>query len=495
MPFRFGPLALGILLIAACGAPVPSANTITVALDQPPTNLDPRIGTDAASERLTQLMFSSLVRRNEASEIVPDLARDWDIPDPQTYVFRLREDVRFHDGRPLGARDVVFTFASILDGSVRTAKAGTYRVIESVDAPDPFTVRFRLREPYAPFLWNLSLGAIGIVPEGTPAGDSRSVPPGSGPFVFRHYRQDDEILLTRNDAYFDSGPHIENVRFRIVADAVVRALELRNGSLDIALNALPPDMVETLRDEPHLAVLNGEGSNYQYLAFNLEDPAFSDPRVRQAVAHAIDRESIVRHLWRGQARLADSLLPPENWAYFGGGVRYAYDPERARDLLEAAGREDLAFTYKTSTDPTGLLVAAVLQDQFGKLGIRMDIRSNEFATFYSDIIAGSFQMYSLRWIGGNNDPDMFNLVFHSAMEPPNGANRGHYRNPDVDRWIELARRESDPEIRKVYYRQILEREQRGRLQPAYPGYAPPSRGRVPVSHGHPDRSRLNLQLR
>jgi peptide/nickel transport system substrate-binding protein len=427
---------------------------VRVALDQPPTNLDPRVGTDAASGRLAELIYSSLVRRAPTGEVEGDLAFDWDIPDPTTYVFHLREDVRFHDGRALRASDVVYTFRSMLDGSLQTPKSGTYRLVESVEAPDAATVRFRLREPWAPFLWNVSLGAIGIVPEGWPV--SAGIPPGTGPFRLESFRPDVEAVLVRNDDYYGIRPAVGRVVFRIIPDALVRALELRNGTVDIAANVLPPDMVETLRTAPHLRILNGSGTNYQYLAFNLEDPVFSDVRVRQAIAHAIDREAIVRYLWRDQARLADSLLPPGNWARAEGLPSWDYDPERARALLAEAGRSDLAFTYRTSTDPTGLLVASVLQEQFRELGIAMRIQSNEFATFYSDVVAGNFQMYSLRWIGGNNDPDMFNLVFHSSMVPPNGANRGRYRNADVDRWIELARRETDRELRREYYRAVQE---------------------------------------
>lgn len=425
-----------------------------MAIEQPPTNLDPRVGTDAVSERLAELLFSSLVRQDEASRIVPDLASYWETPDATTYVFHLRAGVRFHDGRPLTADDVVYTFRSILDGSVETAKAGSYALIESVEAPDSATVVFRLSEPWAPFLWNLSAGAIGIVPTGADTESVRVSPVGSGPFVFVHYRGDDEILLERNPDYFGPVPRIASVRMRIVPDAVVRALELQNGTVDIVLNALPPDMVVTLGDSDTLEVLNTPGTNYQYLAFNLEDPVLGDLRVRQAIAHAIDRDSIVRYLLRGQARLADSLLPPENWAHSDDVARYDYDPAEARRILEAAGYGDLRVSYKTATDPTGLLIASVLQDQLGQIGVHMEIRSNEFATFYADVVAGSFQMYSLRWVGGNNDPDMFSLVFHSSMTPPNGANRGRYRNADVDRWIEAARSESDLETRRADYARI-----------------------------------------
>jgi peptide/nickel transport system substrate-binding protein len=439
--------------LLACSNGPSSPDIVTLALDGPPVNLDPRVGVDAYSERIDHLIFNSLVRKSDSSGILPDLAESWEIPDATTYIFHLRSNVRFHDGRELTADDVVYTFKSILDGTVQTSKLGTYRLVDTIEALDPQTVRFTLTEPYAPFLWNLALPAIGIVPEGAGT-DFSDHPVGSGPFVFEHYVRDSEVVLRSNPDYFGEAPQLDAIRFKIVPDAVVRALELRKGTVDIVLNMLPADMVEALREESHLEVLNSEGTNAQYLAFNLEDPLFSDVRVRRAIAHAVDREAIVKYLWRNQARLADSLLPPENWAYSSDVSRYGYDPELARSILDDAGYDEISFTYRTSTDPLGLLVAAVLQQQFKDLRIDMQIRSNEFATFFSDVVSGNFQMYSLRWIGGNNDPDIFNLVFHSDMFPPNGANRGHYSNPEVDRWIELARRETDVEIRKAYYADI-----------------------------------------
>jgi peptide/nickel transport system substrate-binding protein len=447
-----GCLALaGGLFVGACSPPPPD-DTVTIAVASPPTNLDPRIGTDAVSERLFELVYSSLVRRSPTMDLEPSLAREWEQPDDRTYVFHLRDDVRFHDGTTLDAEDVLYSFRTMMDGSVQTAKGATaLSLIESMGADDPRTVRFHLSEPFAPFLWNLS--NIAIIPDGSGEGNLAR-PPGSGPFILDRYQVNSAVVLRRNPDYFGTPPMIESAVFRVVPEAVVRGLELRKGTVDLVLNELPPDMVEVLREEDGLEVMEAPGNNYQYLAFNLEDPVFSDVRVRQAIAHAVDRDAIIEYLWRRQARPADSVLPPENWAYFDGVRRYPYDPERARALLEEAGQTNLSFTYKTSQDETGRLVAAVLQQQFAEIGIDMEIRSNEFATFFADVLAGNFQMFSLRWIGGNNDPDHFNLVFHSDLFPPNGANRGRYVNEQVDEWIEQARRETDPEIRRRYYADI-----------------------------------------
>jgi len=450
------PLALILLLLllpSCTRAESMEPGTVIIALDEGPQNLDPRIGIDATSERLDQLIFSSLVKRTPDFTVEPDLAIRWEVPDPTTYIFHLRDDAVFHDGRKVTARDVVYTFRTLLDGSVRTTKRGTFRPVESVDAPDEHTVVFKLKEPFAPFLWNLTRGGVGIVPEGSPPNVAQN-PVGSGEFKFVRYIPDGEVVLARNDSYYGNKPHISTAVFRIVPEAVVRALELRKGSVDIALNVLPPDTVEVLKGDPKLEVMDAPGTNYQYIAFNLKDLIFSDRRVRKAIAHAIDRDKIIRYLLRDQARPASGVIPPGNWAYTSDVTSYPYDPELARSLLREADRTELSFTFRTSTDEATRLLATVFQQQMKEVGIQMNIQSNEAATFSADIESGNFQAYSRRWIGGNNDPDIFNLIFHSAMNPPDGANRGFYANPEVDRLIEIGRRETDLEKRKEAYQRI-----------------------------------------
>ena len=447
---------LASLLLAGCTSETSAdPGLVTVALDQTPDNLDPRIGQTAAAQRLDALIFDSLVRKNEKSELIPDLAERWEVPDPTTYVFHLRTGVRFHDGRPLTSKDVRFTFRSILDGAVKSIKAGhPYNLITSIDTPDAETVVFKLKEPYAPFLWNLANGVIGIVPDGA-AADFNQQPIGSGPFQFVRYIQDQEVVLKRNDSYFGKKAGVSTLRFKIIPEEVVIALELRKGSVDLQMNALAPDMVEVLKKDNRLRVVEGPGTNYQYFAFNLTDPVFNDRRVRQAFAYAIDRESIIKYLWRNQARLANGMLPPNNWAFNGDIKTYPYDPDRARALLREARQEHLSFTYRINNDnATAAQMAAIFQQQLRAIGVTMDIKGTEFATFFADVIKGNFQTYSLRWIGANNDPDFFNLLFHTKAVPPNGANRGHYSNARVDELIEFARRETDLEKRKEAYREV-----------------------------------------
>jgi peptide/nickel transport system substrate-binding protein len=453
---RLLPLLLVLPLIAC--ATHPDRQTLVMIIESSPSNLDPRIGTDAASERIGSLIFDSLVHRDEHFNLQPALAERWEIPDPQTYIFHLRAGVRFHDGRPLTSRDVKWTFDSLLKGTIISARAGAYRLVDSVEARDDATVIFHLKEPFAPLLWNLSNGAMGIVPYGSGKEFNQSLV-GSGPFKFVHAELDKEVVLVRNDDYWGDKPKLSRVRFTVVPDTTTRALELDKGSADIAINSLPADMVATIETQKKLVVEQKPGTTLAYLAFNLRDPVLRDVRVRRALAYAIDRRPMIEYLWRGLARPADSILPPQHWAYDGDVTRYAYDPAKARALLDAAGYAAVKgvrfhLTMKTSTEESTRLMAAVLQQQLGAVGIALDIRTFEFATFYSDVQKGSFQLFSLRWIGGNEDPDIFEYVFYSTSTPPKRANRGYYSNPRADALIDAGRRELDQGKRKVIYAEL-----------------------------------------
>jgi peptide/nickel transport system substrate-binding protein len=315
-------------------------------------------------------------------------------------------------------------------------------------------------------LWNLSDGAFGVIPAGSGEELARH-PIGSGPFRFVSAIQDREVVLERNPDYWQSAPSIARVRFNVVPDATTRALELRKGTADVAINAFPADTVMALMKEPTLEVERAPGTIYTYLALNLRDPVLRDVRVRQALACAIDRPTIIEFLLHGLARPASSVLPPESWAYDRAAPTYPHDPAHARRVLDEAGYKPGAdgirfhLVMKTSTDESARLLAAVLQQQFRDIGVALDIRSYEFATFYSDVTKGAFQMYSLRWIGGNEDPDIFESVFATASFAPKRANRSYYSNPEVDRLIADARATTDQKRRENDYisvQQIIGRE-------------------------------------
>jgi peptide/nickel transport system substrate-binding protein len=460
--FATGFVTLLILLATGCKPPIHNADsgTLDFLIEAMPGNLDPRVGTDAWSQDIDGLLFDSLVTTNGQMEIVPDLAQSWEIPDPRTYVFHLRRGVKFHNGRPLTSADVKFTFDSLISGAVLSPKRGTYLLVQSIETPDDATVVFHLREPYSSFLWTLNQLGIGIVPKGSGTEVAHD-PIGSGPFRFVSMRQDEEIVIERNADYFGGAPKIKRVRFRIVPDALVRALELRKGTADIAdVNSLTPDMVVTLAKEPGIVAEDEPGTVLTYVAFNFDDPILAHREVRQALAFATDLASLIRYLWRGMARPASSLLPPNHWAFEPDVKQYDYDPAKAEQLLDSAGfprgADGIRFhvTLKTSTDESTHLLGEALADEWKRVGVTLKLRPLETATFYSDITRGSFELYTLRWVGANNDPDMFSYVFSSKREPPAGANRGHYHNPALDALIDKQRSEMDQEERKTLLSQI-----------------------------------------
>ncbi len=455
-------LLLGqLLLLAGCHRRPADPNTVVMAIESSPNSLDLRVGTDAQSERIGGLIFDALVRKDEHFDLQPSLAERWEQPDPTTWIFHLRDGVRFHDGRPLEAEDVAWTIRSMIDGSLVTAKSGAFASVERVDTPDRLTVAVHLRRADAGLLFNMSDGLFGVVPRGS-GRDFGAHPVGSGPFRFRSAVEDKEVVLDRNPVYWAGPPQIARVRFAVVPDAITTALELEKGSADAESNAITLDEVHALAGRPGLRIETVPSSVVVYANFNVQDPVLRDRRVRQAVAYAIDRPAIIAALWRGQAREAASLLPPGHWARASDSQlqMYPHNVRRAQQLLDEAGYPPgkdgirLRFTLKTSTDETTRLLAAVLQQQMRAAGIELDVRSAEFGTFYADITRGAFQMYILRWIGSNEDPAIFRYAYGSGAMPPKGGNRGRYSNPQIDALLAEAAGTSDRDLRRRDYVQV-----------------------------------------
>jgi peptide/nickel transport system substrate-binding protein len=437
-----------------------SKDSLFVAIESSPLHFDPRVGTDQASWRTHDVLYDSLLKKGTGGEFLPDLAENWSTDDAVTWRFRLRSGVRFHDGRPCEAEDVAYTYESLLADGFASGKKEPLRIIDSIETPSPRDVVFRLKQPYASFPLQLLLG---ILPRGTTSEQADASPVGTGPWKFVESRADDRVVFTRLPGAVGGDAKLSRLVMRVVPDATTRALELLNGSLDLSLNNLPPDLLPRLAESPRLTVTIRPGSTYAYLAFNFRDPVLANAKVRRALALALDRDAIAHGLFRDTVETTETLLPPGHWARLDGLPKLARDLPAARRLLDEAGFPDpgggkprLVLTYKTSTDETSILQATAIAAQWKEAGVEAKIRSNDFATFYQDVVKGNFQLFSLRW-QGIVDPDHYHEVFLSTSIPPKGWNRGFYADPDVDRWIEEARRTVDRGKRKELYAALQRR--------------------------------------
>ena len=426
-------LLLCAVLLAACDGGMPSPPVLAVGLAQAPTTLDPRYATDAASARVVRLLYGALADVDDRGAAVPALAT-WERVAPDRYLFTLRPNaLPFADGTPVTARDVEATYEAVLDPATGSPHRGALGSIARVEALDAARVSFELARPDPLFP---AFATLAILPaDALAAGHDFSVAPlGNGPFAFVARQGEGRLRLRRRR----DGLALDLIE---VKDPTVRALKLLRGEIHLVQNDLPPELARHLGDRPGLHIDSRPGTTFAYLGLNLEDPALADPRVREAIGLALDRDAIVAALFRGLAEPGESILPPDHWA--GAElVAVGHDPARARRLLEDAGygaARPLRLSYKTSADPFRLRLATVVQHQLREAGIETTIRSYDWGTFYGDVKAGRFQLYSLAWVGVHT-PDIFRYAFHSASLPPAGANRGRFRSPAVDALIEQTER-------------------------------------------------------
>jgi peptide/nickel transport system substrate-binding protein len=486
------------LLLAGCRGGGGGGSQFVTVLDSNPATLDPLDGTDASSERLRQLMFNSLLKKNEKFEYVGDLATDYQLSDDgKTVTFKLHDGVKFHDGKPLTSADAKYTIDTLLASNKKKAAAfmettpapaggnktdanaaasppagsnaaASQPYITSTDAPEPLTFVIHLRKPWTSLLGNLV--SVPVIPQGS-ADSQNSHPVGSGPFKFVNYDESQQIVdLEAFDGYWQGAPQIKQLRVRAILDANTLQAELQSGHVDLSSGAsnLSPDSYKYLGQDSNLQVKQFPGANVTYLGFNCEHPPLDNPKVRQAIAYAIDRESIVRDLLLGQARVANSILPDSSWAY-DAGQKYTYDPARAKQLLDEAGFRDpdgdgpqmrfpksLVFKISAGNAAVGQY-AGVIQNSLKSIGVPVEIQTLETATLIQQLREGQYDMGTLRWVGGNQDPVFLHDIFYSGEIPTAdrkyGQNRNRYRSAEFDRVIDEAVNTLDRAKAKTLYAQ------------------------------------------
>jgi peptide/nickel transport system substrate-binding protein len=445
-----------LILLAACGGEkgkggggaAAGKNHLVIAAMSSPTNLDSRVGNDNVSGRMFDLIYSGLVRVTPNMDYAPDVAEKWETPDDKTIVFHLDPKAKFHNGQPVKAADVKWTYDSLMAPDFITSKKSGYSALDHIEAPDEHTIIFKLKEPNAGIFDNLTLG---IVPTGADTNVYKNKPIGAGPYKVVDFRPDDRVELEAFDDWHLGAPKIKKVTVRIIPDATTRVLELKRGTVNFEVNQIPFENVREFTDKADFKVVKTSGSVYQYIAFNLRDPALAKKEVRHAFAHAIDRERIIRDIQRGYAEPTETMLAKGHWARPENLPSYPYDPAKAKKLLAQAGYPNgLSVVFRTSTDAEANSRAQVIQQMVKAAGIDMKIQSNETSTFFADIGKGNFQLYSLSR-NGIQDPDFYYVIFYSKNLPPEGQNRGSYVNPHLDDLLLQGRSTFDRAKRKPTY--------------------------------------------
>lgn len=419
-----------------------------MGLSTAPVTLHPLYATDAVSERIDRLLYERLVDFDDHYRPVPALA-DWEELKPTRYRFTLRGAHHFHDGTPLTTADVQATYAYVLDAAHASPHRQTVSVIAGIEVQNDQQIDFILTRPDFLFPGRMTLGIVPTRVLSVNGETLRRHPLGSGPLRFVAWPDEAHLILERLRDH-------TRVEFLIVPNPVVRALKLARGEIDLLQGDLMPELYRWLQQRPQVHLQRRTGDTVAYLGFNMADPALSDPRIRAAIAEAIDREAIVHEVLQDHARLASGVLSPDHWAGLGDVPGWHYDPAAARAALTAAGygpARPLRLVYKTSSDPLRVRLASILQQQLRDVGVEVDLRSNDWGTFYDDIKSGRFQMYGLSWVGLKL-PDIYRYAFHSASVPPAGANRSRYRNDRLDALIEQAEQGDSLDRQQPIYHDI-----------------------------------------
>lgn len=438
------------------GGVAAGGNSLVIAFDGSPTNLDPRIGTDAYSGRIWDLASSGLIKVTPSGDFTGDVAVKVETPDDTTIVFHLDPNAKFQDGSRVTSMDFKATFDSMMAPEFQSAKKSGYASVASFDAPDEHTFIVRLKEPNAGIFDNFPFM---LVPQGAAPAVFSKMPVLAGAYRVTEFRADERITLEAFEGWAGGAPKIPKVVVRIIPDATTRVLELRRGTINFEINSIPYDQVDQFRNNRDFKVVTSHGGAYQYLCFNLHDPILAKKGVREAIAHAIDRNRIVRDLLHGYGAVTDSMFAPGHWAHAEGLPTYPYDPGKAKQLLDAAGyrqngeKPRFRLLFKTSTDAEVNQQAEMIQQMLREVGIDMQIQSSEFGVFMDDIKNGRYQIFSLRRVG-ISDPDFYYTIFHSKSVAPNGQNRGFYANPRVDHLIEQGRSTFDRTRRKAAYDEV-----------------------------------------
>lgn len=455
-------LGLGAATLLGSCSDAARRNVVRVGTDVDAETLDPRLMRNTTDYRVVNLLYDGLVLLDTALEAVPNLAERWDRPTPTTWVFHLRPGARFHDGSPVTAADVAYTFKTILDPATRAPARNLYAPISRIDVVDDRTVRFTLSQPYAPFLSYLD---IGIVPRhlAESGHDLGARPVGSGPYRLIRWERGSRIILGANPEHWAGRPGIERIDVVLVPDNTARAQAFEAGDLDLIQSPLAPQDIRRLAADDRFAHRIRPGIAITYLNFNTAVPPLDDPKMRRALTMFVDQQTIVDQIYENTDEPATSILLPTWWVYADEIRQPVRDPARGERLLAELGWRDgdgdgwrdkngrtLSLRLGThSEDVNRVQTVEYLQNAFARHGIDTRVEISDWPSFSARRDAGDYQVILLGWTQ-LVDPDR---VAFEQLHSAGGLNWGAYRNPRLDAWLERGRTAESRQERARAYRE------------------------------------------
>lgn len=436
---------------------VQPGGTLTVGLNQESVTIDPHLSRDAAGSQIKGLIYSQLIKYYYDREIVPDLAESYEAVDDLTYVFTLRQGVLFSDGAELTSADVVASYERILDPDAGAYMFPFLTPLESVTAPDPYTVEFKLSTPFTAFIPTLALPGNSIAQKAKiDAGvDFQTDVVGSGPFMLASRTEGVETRLVKNPQYFLEGlPYLDEIVFRPIFDDPARMNALFSGDVDL-ITYVNWATMGRIADDPQYILQSNPADGFVMIEFRVDQPPFDDVRLRQAVSHAINRDAIIATATSGRgAANSGGLIPPWMAGYDPSlGEKYGYNPERARELIQEAGAEGLEIEYTSWPPDTELFgrPSVVVANQLQEVGLNVTLRPQPVAEWQQTRAEGTYQMFMDGNLYSLGDPDFLTAYLQTGARIPT-ANR--FSDAEIDAWLDEARGMPDGEERLAIYNQI-----------------------------------------
>lgn len=453
-----------ILSVAACGSSGEANKTsektvsdsLTIAVTADPTSLDPHVGKEIVAVILTNNIFATLLKLTSEGEVAPYVAESWKEIDSKTYEFKIREDIKFHDGSKLTAEDVKFSLDRAIESSYVSF---IVNYIDSVDLIDEYNIRINLNSPYSGALINLTVPFAAIVPkavvESNPNGFLEH-PIGCGPYEFVEWSQGNQMKMKAFKDYFEEPAKTENVTFRIIPEASQRTIALENGEVDLVYDLAFND-ISIIKENENLKLFESPSLNAWYVSMNVEDETLSNKLVRQALRYAVDPQAIIDSVLYGAGTVSNSVIPPAAINYYKDAKYYTQDIEKAKQLLAEAGYPNgLELSLAVAEDVNRVAVCQVLQEQLKQIGVNVKIDIHDASTYYEHANKSEFQLAFYFWICSAGHADYsYSSLLHSSQKGA-GGNRSFFDNPEVDKLIEEARQTMDREEIEKCYQQIEE---------------------------------------